>query len=194
MSNIISRFFFCFQTKKAYQNSLKWYLTILRTFPFLNLNTPWCTNGQNASSSLSMCFFFFCEILLFKHLLTFHSLYYQRFWEVAVSIFLCFRPDIWMIWNVKNTSWLYSSLVVGAGDVFLFPNIKCYLIYLFQALESSSSLIIEFRGEEEKVVWLKGLIQATYQASVWYKISVNLISQLIVSSDIVTENLYLFSI
>ncbi|PRQ39555.1 putative vacuolar protein sorting-associated protein [Rosa chinensis] len=34
-----------------------------------------------------------------------------------------------------------------------------------KALESSSSLIIEFRGEEEKVVWLKRLIQATYQAS-----------------------------
>ncbi|XP_050374958.1 uncharacterized protein LOC126792594 [Argentina anserina] len=34
-----------------------------------------------------------------------------------------------------------------------------------KALESSSSLIIEFRGEEEKVVWLKGLVQATYQAS-----------------------------
>lgn len=56
--------------------------------------------------------------------------------------------------------------MVGAGDVFPFPNIKYYLIYLFQALESSSSLILEFRGEEEKVVWLKGLIQATYQASV----------------------------
>ncbi|ONI27903.1 hypothetical protein PRUPE_1G110200 [Prunus persica] len=34
-----------------------------------------------------------------------------------------------------------------------------------KALESSSTLIIEFRAEEEKAVWLKGLIQATYQAS-----------------------------
>lgn len=34
-----------------------------------------------------------------------------------------------------------------------------------KALESSSTLIIEFRAEEEKAIWLKGLIQATYQAS-----------------------------
>jgi hypothetical protein len=39
-------------------------------------------------------------------------------------------------------------------------------IYLFQALESSSTLVVEFRDEEEKATWLKGLIQATYQASV----------------------------
>ncbi|XP_017974971.1 PREDICTED: uncharacterized protein LOC18603726 [Theobroma cacao] len=34
-----------------------------------------------------------------------------------------------------------------------------------KALESSSTWVIEFRGEEEKVTWLRGLIQATYQAS-----------------------------
>lgn len=44
-------------------------------------------------------------------------------------------------------------------------------MFLLQALESSSTLIIEFRAEEEKAIWLKGLIQATYQASVRYKIS-----------------------
>ncbi|KAG8658937.1 uncharacterized protein LOC110610326 isoform X2 [Manihot esculenta] len=35
-----------------------------------------------------------------------------------------------------------------------------------QALESSSTWILEFRNEEEKNLWFKGLIQATYQASV----------------------------
>ncbi|CAI9119065.1 OLC1v1020728C1 [Oldenlandia corymbosa var. corymbosa] len=34
-----------------------------------------------------------------------------------------------------------------------------------KALESYSSLIIEFQDEEEKMVWVKGLVQATYQAS-----------------------------
>ncbi|XVF38939.1 hypothetical protein REPUB_Repub20aG0145800 [Reevesia pubescens] len=34
-----------------------------------------------------------------------------------------------------------------------------------KALESSGTWVIEFRGEEEKTTWLKGLIQATYQAS-----------------------------
>ncbi|KAF3970469.1 hypothetical protein CMV_005848 [Castanea mollissima] len=34
-----------------------------------------------------------------------------------------------------------------------------------KALESSSTLILEFRDEEEKTTWLKGLILATYQAS-----------------------------
>ncbi|KAF6156504.1 hypothetical protein GIB67_011305 [Kingdonia uniflora] len=34
-----------------------------------------------------------------------------------------------------------------------------------KALESSSTLIIEFRDDEEKATWLKGLIQATYRAS-----------------------------
>ncbi|GMI70230.1 hypothetical protein like AT1G48090 [Hibiscus trionum] len=34
-----------------------------------------------------------------------------------------------------------------------------------KALESSSTWVIEFRGEEEKITWLRGLIQATYQAS-----------------------------
>ncbi|XP_010524589.1 PREDICTED: uncharacterized protein LOC104802610 [Tarenaya hassleriana] len=36
---------------------------------------------------------------------------------------------------------------------------------LKKALESSSTWIIEFQGEEEKTAWLRGLIQATYQAS-----------------------------
>lgn len=40
----------------------------------------------------------------------------------------------------------------------------------FQALESSSTWVVEFCDEEEKVTWLKGLIQATYQASVCSKI------------------------
>ncbi|OMO58554.1 Vacuolar protein sorting-associated protein 13 [Corchorus olitorius] len=34
-----------------------------------------------------------------------------------------------------------------------------------KALESSGTWVIEFQGEEEKVIWLRGLIQATYQAS-----------------------------
>ncbi|XP_059444630.1 uncharacterized protein LOC132176414 [Corylus avellana] len=34
-----------------------------------------------------------------------------------------------------------------------------------KALESSSTWVVEFHDEEEKVTWLKGLIQATYQAS-----------------------------
>lgn len=34
-----------------------------------------------------------------------------------------------------------------------------------KALESSSTWVIEFRDEEEKTTWLKGLVQATYQAS-----------------------------
>ncbi|XP_022721975.1 uncharacterized protein LOC111279261 isoform X3 [Durio zibethinus] len=34
-----------------------------------------------------------------------------------------------------------------------------------KALESSGTWVIEFRGEEEKITWLRGLIQATYQAS-----------------------------
>ncbi|KAK7291737.1 hypothetical protein RIF29_07114 [Crotalaria pallida] len=34
-----------------------------------------------------------------------------------------------------------------------------------KALESSSTWILDFRGEEEKACWFKGLIQATYQAS-----------------------------
>ncbi|KAK6930330.1 Vacuolar protein sorting-associated protein 13, DH-like domain [Dillenia turbinata] len=34
-----------------------------------------------------------------------------------------------------------------------------------KALESSSTLVIEFRDEIDKASWLKGLIQATYQAS-----------------------------
>ncbi|XP_071939359.1 uncharacterized protein [Coffea arabica] len=34
-----------------------------------------------------------------------------------------------------------------------------------KALESFSSLIIEFRDEEEKAAWMRGLVQATYRAS-----------------------------
>ncbi|KAK8661863.1 hypothetical protein V6N13_091452 [Hibiscus sabdariffa] len=34
-----------------------------------------------------------------------------------------------------------------------------------KALESSGTWVIEFRGEEKKITWLRGLIQATYQAS-----------------------------
>ncbi|KAK8499441.1 hypothetical protein V6N12_012495 [Hibiscus sabdariffa] len=34
-----------------------------------------------------------------------------------------------------------------------------------KALESSGTWVIEFRGEEEKITWLRGLTQATYQAS-----------------------------
>lgn len=33
-------------------------------------------------------------------------------------------------------------------------------------MESSSTLIIEFQGDDEKAVWLKELVQATYRASV----------------------------
>ena len=35
-----------------------------------------------------------------------------------------------------------------------------------QALESTNSLIIEFKNEDDKYIWLKGLVKATYQASV----------------------------
>lgn len=45
-----------------------------------------------------------------------------------------------------------------------------FFYYLYQALESSSTWIIAFRDEEEKATWLKELIIATYQASVWHKI------------------------
>ncbi|XP_010679516.3 uncharacterized protein LOC104894866 isoform X2 [Beta vulgaris subsp. vulgaris] len=34
-----------------------------------------------------------------------------------------------------------------------------------KALESSSTLIIEFQNEDDKNIWLKGLVKATYQAS-----------------------------
>ncbi|KAF5752107.1 hypothetical protein HS088_TW01G00014 [Tripterygium wilfordii] len=34
-----------------------------------------------------------------------------------------------------------------------------------KALESSTTWVLEFRDEEEKAAWLKGLVQATYQAS-----------------------------
>lgn len=38
--------------------------------------------------------------------------------------------------------------------------------FLLQALESTSTLIIEFRDNEEKAAWLKELVQAIYRASV----------------------------
>ncbi|XP_057544625.1 uncharacterized protein LOC130823840 isoform X3 [Amaranthus tricolor] len=34
-----------------------------------------------------------------------------------------------------------------------------------KALESTNSLIIEFKNEDDKYIWLKGLVKATYQAS-----------------------------
>lgn len=40
------------------------------------------------------------------------------------------------------------------------------MLCILQALESSSTWIIEFQGEE-KAAWLRGLVQATYQASVY---------------------------
>ncbi|KAK4265962.1 hypothetical protein QN277_026944 [Acacia crassicarpa] len=36
---------------------------------------------------------------------------------------------------------------------------------ILKALESSSTWILDFRDEEEKATWFKGLVQATYQAS-----------------------------
>ncbi|KAL8152479.1 LOW QUALITY PROTEIN: hypothetical protein V2J09_010239 [Rumex salicifolius] len=39
-----------------------------------------------------------------------------------------------------------------------------------KALESSSTLIIEFRNEDDKSLWLKGLTKATYQASAPFSI------------------------
>jgi len=43
---------------------------------------------------------------------------------------------------------------------------KSRILCILQALESSSTWIIEFQGEE-KAAWLRGLVQATYQASVY---------------------------
>ncbi|KAM1191562.1 hypothetical protein PS2_011823 [Malus domestica] len=51
-----------------------------------------------------------------------------------------------------------------------------------KALESPTTLIIEFRAEHEKDIWLKGLIQATYQASA--PPSVNVLGE---TSDPVTD-------
>ncbi|KAB2604886.1 hypothetical protein D8674_042145 [Pyrus ussuriensis x Pyrus communis] len=51
-----------------------------------------------------------------------------------------------------------------------------------KALESPTTLIIEFRAEHEKAIWLKGLIQATYQASA--PPSVNVLGE---TSDPVTD-------
>ncbi|RVX21853.1 putative ribonuclease H protein [Vitis vinifera] len=51
-----------------------------------------------------------------------------------------------------------------------------------KALESSSTLVIEFRDEEEKTTWLRGLTQATYRAS-----APALVDVLGESSDGVTE-------
>ncbi|KAJ4843890.1 hypothetical protein Tsubulata_025940 [Turnera subulata] len=45
-------------------------------------------------------------------------------------------------------------------------------IEIQQALESSSTWVLEFRDEEENAIWLKGLVQATYQASATPSISV----------------------
>ena len=43
----------------------------------------------------------------------------------------------------------------------------CYLHhFLFQTLESSNALIIEFQEDAEKAAWLKELVLATYRASV----------------------------
>jgi hypothetical protein len=52
------------------------------------------------------------------------------------------------------------------GFVFFYACEKLMFNIFFQALESSSTWVVEFHDEEEKVTWLKGLIQATYQASV----------------------------
>ncbi|KAM1215633.1 hypothetical protein ACFX13_012262 [Malus domestica] len=51
-----------------------------------------------------------------------------------------------------------------------------------KTLESPTTLIIEFRAEHEKDIWLKGLIQATYQASA--PPSVNVLGE---TSDPVTD-------
>ncbi|XP_050117405.1 uncharacterized protein LOC126595103 isoform X2 [Malus sylvestris] len=51
-----------------------------------------------------------------------------------------------------------------------------------KALESPTTLIIEFRAEHEKAIWLKGLIQATYLASA--PPSVNVLGE---TSDPVTD-------
>jgi hypothetical protein len=52
------------------------------------------------------------------------------------------------------------------GFVFFYACEKLTFNIFFQALESSSTWVVGFHDEEEKVTWLKGLIQATYQASV----------------------------
>ncbi|GAB2300237.1 hypothetical protein Dimus_034275 [Dionaea muscipula] len=43
---------------------------------------------------------------------------------------------------------------------------------LQKALESSSTLIIEFQNQDDKSAWLKGLIQATYQASAPFSVDI----------------------
>ena len=43
---------------------------------------------------------------------------------------------------------------------------KSRILCILQALESSSTWIIEFQGEK-KAAWLRGLVQAIYQASVY---------------------------
>ncbi|GAV71650.1 DUF946 domain-containing protein/DUF1162 domain-containing protein/Chorein_N domain-containing protein [Cephalotus follicularis] len=48
---------------------------------------------------------------------------------------------------------------------------------LQKALESSSTWVIEFQNEDEKAIWFKGLIQATYQASA--PASVNILGEAI---------------
>lgn len=52
-----------------------------------------------------------------------------------------------------------------SGSYNLYVVIIIYF-YLYQALESSSTWIFAFRDEEEKATWLKGLVLATYLASV----------------------------
>jgi len=42
-----------------------------------------------------------------------------------------------------------------------------------QALELTSTLVIEFRNEIEKAMWMKALVQATYQASVCLSLHTN---------------------
>lgn len=48
----------------------------------------------------------------------------------------------------------------------IFVRIIIVVFIFVQALESFSTLIIKFRDEEEKATWSRGLIQATYRASV----------------------------
>lgn len=50
-------------------------------------------------------------------------------------------------------------------DFSSFPLLSFFLA-VFKALESFSTLVIEFRDAEEKGTWLRGLTQATYRASV----------------------------
>lgn len=70
---------------------------------------------------------------------------------------------------------LFFFLCGGAGDRFYYScNLFSFPLLIFlpsfsKALESFSTLVIEFRDAEEKGTWLRGLMQATYRASVQYK-------------------------